>query len=69
MTTDRKELLQFEGISRSVLEDRIITLVRVLDAANELVASNDAASSTDDVMTGERFDQAWNQLRSVLKAV
>jgi len=58
----RTELLQFEGISRHILELRIIALVRVLDAASELVVAADAAQD-------EQCKQALEQLRSALKAV
>lgn len=89
----RAELLQFEGVSRSVLEDRIALLVEVLDAAAELVRADDAAQEVIRIPAGveklrgdaleeakrvwfqtvadrdERYERAWDQLRSVLKFV
>ena len=70
----RTELLQFDGISRSVLEDRIIALVRVLDAAGELIASDDAAkqatsNTTEEMDAHERSERAWERLREALKTL
>ena len=66
------ELLQFDGISRSVLEDRIVALVRVLDAAGELIASDDAAQEADGPDASaedERYEMAWERLREALKTL
>lgn len=70
--TDRREFLQFDGTGRNVLEQRIALLVRVLDAATELVEADDAAQSAsgpDATAEDERYERAWDQLRSVLKSV
>jgi hypothetical protein len=70
--TLREELLQLDGVGRIVLERRIVALVRVLDAATELIAADDAAqqaTSIEEDGADERYEQAWEQLRSVLKSV
>ena len=62
----RAELLQFEGISRSILERRIVALVEVLDAAAELVRADDAAQQAegpDATAEDERYELAWDQMR------
>ena len=66
--TRRDELLRFEGVSRSVLERRIVALVRVLDAAEELVAADDAATGAGpDEQPEDRCEQAWDALRAALR--
>lgn len=70
--TDRKELLEFDGIGRNVLEARIVALVRVLDAARELVAADDdaqRAEGPDATAEDERYEAAWDKLRAVLESV
>ena len=70
--TTRAELLQFEGTGRNILERRITLLVRVLDAATELVAADDHANETIMVppgiaeLTGDELTQARERwIRSV----
>jgi len=67
--TRREELLQCDGVGRVALERRVVALVRVLDAAEELVAADDAAQAATSDVADERYEQAWEQLRSVLKSV
>jgi len=67
MNDERAELVKFDGVSRNILEDRILALVRVLDAAEELVAADDAAQVSDDPDADERYERAWEQLRATLK--
>lgn len=62
---NRTELLQFDGISRSVLEARIAALVGVLDAAAELVAADDAAQAAE-AGADDRYERAWERLRATL---
>lgn len=70
--TTREELLQFDVTSRTILERRIERLVRVLDAARELVAADaaaQAATPTEEVTADERYEQAWERLRATLAAL
>jgi hypothetical protein len=70
--TSREELLAFEGVSRSVLQQRITRLVYLLDAARELVEADDMATRTGSAgaySAEERYEDAWDRLRSALKAV
>lgn len=70
--TTREDLLQFSGIGRNVLETRVVALVKVLDAAAELVAADDAAqqaSGPDATTEDERYEQAWDRLREALKSL
>lgn len=70
MTTSRKELLQFDGVGRNILERRIVALVKVLDAAAELlVAADDRTNGPASKEKYERYGLAWEELRSALKAV
>jgi len=67
---NRAELLKFDGISRSVLERRIVALVRVYDAAAELVAAddacNDAKTPPEVLPIEEQYERAWEALRAAL---
>ena len=64
----RKRLLQFDGTPRSVLEARVTRLVAVLDAAEELVAAEEAtASIPNDAETLERHERSWNGLLAAVR--
>lgn len=67
MATTREELLQIDGTSRIILEHRVRALVRVLDAATELVAADEAAN--EGAEAEDRYEQAWERLRAELKSI
>lgn len=73
---ERADLLKFEGTGRNVLEARIVALVRVLDAASELVSADDAAQAAialdepaGDVDADARYELAWERLRAALASL
>ena len=78
MPAKREELLEIDGTSRIILERRVRDLVRVFDAATELVASDDACLDAlhEDALTEEeqfsiedRYEKAWEKLRAELKSI
>ena len=67
MPTKREELLEIDGTSRIILERRVRDLVRVFDAATELVLADEAAN--EGAEAEDRYEQAWERLRAELKSI